>query len=50
VENSKTIFDAAEDVLEILGSQRIEAVVIGAVALAAYSYVRQTQKRVAETA
>jgi hypothetical protein len=43
VENSKTIFDAAEDVLEILGSQRIEAVVIGAVALAAYSYVRQTQ-------
>jgi hypothetical protein len=43
VDNSKTIFDAAEDVLEILGSQRIEAVVIGAVALAAYSYVRQTQ-------
>ena len=29
--------------LEILGSQRIEAVVIGAVALAAYRYVRQTQ-------
>jgi hypothetical protein len=43
VENCKTIFDAAEDVLEILGSQRIEAVVIGAVALAAYRYVRQTQ-------
>lgn len=40
---SPTIFDAAEDVLEILGSQRIEAVVIGAVALAGYSYVRQTQ-------
>jgi len=30
-------------VLEILGSQRIETVVIGAVALAAYRYVRQTQ-------
>ena len=43
MENCKTIFDAAEDVLEILGSQRIEAVVIGAVALAAYRYVRQTQ-------
>jgi len=43
VENCKTIFDAAEDVLEILGSQRIETVVIGAVALAAYRYVRQTQ-------
>lgn len=43
MENCKTIFDAAEDVLEILGSQRIETVVIGAVALAAYRYVRQTQ-------
>jgi len=43
VDISPTIFDAAEDVLEILGSQRIEAVVIGAVALAGYSYVRQTQ-------
>jgi hypothetical protein len=43
VENSASIFAAAEEVLDILINQQIEAVVIGAVALAAYSYVRQTQ-------
>ena len=43
MEKPETIFDAAEEVLEILGNQRIDAVVIGAVALAAYNYVRQTR-------
>ena len=37
------ILKVAEDVLELLHSQRIDAVVIGAVALAAYNYVRQTE-------
>jgi len=43
VGDSDPILKAAEDVLEILNSQRIDAVVIGAVALAAYHYVRQTE-------
>ena len=37
------ILQAAEDVVCILKSHRIDAVVIGAVALAAYRYVRQTE-------
>ncbi|MDP6629993.1 MAG: hypothetical protein QGH42_03760 [Kiritimatiellia bacterium] len=36
------ILDAAEAVVEILQQHRIDAVVIGAVALAAHHYVRQT--------
>ncbi len=37
------ILCAAEQVVEILKQHRIDAVVIGAVALAAYHYVRQTR-------
>lgn len=37
------IIDAAEDVLRILQKRRVDAVVIGAVALAAHKYVRQTE-------
>jgi hypothetical protein len=43
VGDSERILEAAEDILEILRSHRIDAVVIGAVALAAYNYVRQTE-------
>jgi hypothetical protein len=42
VEQSKDILQAAESVLDILRQQRLDAVVIGAVALAAHRYVRQT--------
>ena len=38
----EAILHAAERVLGILGQHRVDAVVIGAVALAAYHYVRQT--------
>lgn len=37
------LLQAAEDVVALLEGQKIEAVVIGAVALAAYHYVRQTE-------
>lgn len=37
------ILDAAEAVVAILGEHRIEAVVIGAVAMAAHHYVRHTE-------
>ncbi len=37
-----TILDAAEAIVEILRQHRIDAIVIGAVALAAHHYVRQT--------
>lgn len=40
--DSDALLLAAEDVAGILHQHRIEAVVIGAVALAAYHYVRQT--------
>ena len=39
----EAILRAAEDVVGILKQHRIDAVVIGAVALAAYQYVRQTE-------
>ena len=37
------LLEAAEDVARLLQGQSVEAVVIGAVALAAYHYVRQTE-------
>ena len=37
------ILRAAEDVIAILQRHQVDAVVIGAVALAAYHYVRQTE-------
>ena len=41
--DSEAILHAAEEVVGILKRHRIDAVVIGAVALAAYHYVRQTE-------
>ena len=41
--DSEAILHAAEEVVGILNRHRIDAVVIGAVALAAYHYVRQTE-------
>jgi hypothetical protein len=43
VENSEKILESAEDIVEVLSSYHIDAVVIGAVALAAHHYVRQTE-------
>lgn len=43
MEDSNAILNAAEDIIGILQQHRIDAVVIGAVALAAYEYVRQTE-------
>ncbi|MBU3664255.1 MAG: hypothetical protein FGM15_00045 [Chthoniobacterales bacterium] len=43
VETPPDILDAAENVLQIMQRHRIDAVVIGAVALAAHRYVRQTE-------
>ncbi len=43
VNDPEAILRAAEDVVVILKRHRIDAVVIGAVALAAYRYVRQTE-------
>jgi hypothetical protein len=43
VNDSEAILHAAEEVVGILKRHRIDAVVIGAVALAAYHYVRQTE-------
>jgi len=40
--NQTDIMAAAEDVMGVLHRHRIDAVIIGAVALAAYNYVRQT--------
>jgi hypothetical protein len=42
VENPEAILHAAETTVRILQEHRVEAVVIGAVALAAYHYVRHT--------
>ena len=42
MEDSEAILRAAEEILGLLGQHKTEAVVIGAVALAAYHYVRQT--------
>ena len=41
--NPETLLDAAERVIQVLDAHRVEAVVIGAVALAAHRYVRMTQ-------
>jgi hypothetical protein len=43
VEKPAALLQAAEDVVGLLQGQKVEAVVIGAVALAAYHYVRQTE-------
>ena len=43
MDDPEAILNAAEDVVAILGRYRVDAVVIGAVALAAYQYVRQTE-------
>ena len=43
MDDSEAILRAAEDVIAILQRHRVDAVVIGAVALAAYQYVRQTE-------
>lgn len=42
MDNPEAILHAAETVIGILKRNRVDAVVIGAVALAAYHYVRQT--------
>lgn len=43
MDDPEAILRAAEDIVEILRRHRVDAVVIGAVALAAYHYVRQTE-------
>jgi len=43
MDDSEALLHAAEDVLRLLQKHGIDAVVIGAVALAAYHYVRQTE-------
>ena len=43
MEDSEALLHAAEDVLGMLQKHGIDGVVIGAVALAAYHYVRQTE-------
>ncbi|NNC87338.1 MAG: hypothetical protein HKN82_02630 [Akkermansiaceae bacterium] len=43
MEDSEATLRAAEDVVRLLKEHQVEAVVIGAVALAAYHYVRQTE-------
>ena len=40
MDNPEAILDAAEDAVAILERHQVDAVVIGAVALAAYQYVR----------
>lgn len=42
MDEPESLLAAAETIVEILGRRRVDAVVIGAVALAAYRYVRQT--------
>ena len=41
--DADAILNAAEDVVSILQTHRVDAVVIGAVALAAFHYVRYTE-------
>ena len=43
MKDSESLLRAAEDVIGILRRHRVDAVVIGATALAAYHYVRQTE-------
>jgi len=43
VHQPPSLLEAAEDLARLLQGQRVEAVVIRAVALAAYHYVRQTE-------
>jgi len=43
VEDSESILEAAEEIIARLQEHGIDAVIIGAVALAAYHYVRQTE-------
>jgi hypothetical protein len=43
VEDASPILRAAEDILHCLHEQQLDALVIGAVALAAHRYVRQTE-------
>jgi hypothetical protein len=43
VEDSEAILRAAEGIVDLLRKEGIETVIIGAVALAAYHYVRQTE-------
>jgi len=43
VEDSEAILRVAEEIVGLLHQHEIETVVIGAVALAAYHYVRQTE-------
>lgn len=43
VENSDKILESAEQVVALLSQHQIDAIVIGAVALAAHRYVRQTE-------
>ncbi len=42
MQNAESILRAAEDVVQILGRLRVDAVVIGAVAMAGHHYVRLT--------
>ena len=43
MEDSESILEAAEEIIARLQEHGIDAVIIGAVALAAYHYVRQTE-------
>ena len=43
MEDASPILHAAEDILHRLHEQQLDALVIGAVALAAHRYVRQTE-------
>lgn len=43
MDNSESFLKSAEEIVGILGSHQIDAIVIGAVALAAHHYVRQTE-------
>lgn len=43
MEKAETLLQAAEEIVRILGRHRVDAVVIGAVAMAAHHYVRFTR-------
>ena len=43
MDNSEPFLKSAEDIVDILANHQIDALVIGAVALAAHHYVRQTE-------
>jgi hypothetical protein len=43
VSEPPSILEAAEALLDVLADHRVQVVVIGAVALAAHNYVRQTE-------